>query len=114
MLDGWAQWFESCGVAPPATERGPRFAHCELVLQAAETAQGVALPYTALIPSELESGRLVQLFDRETPPVVIYSLAYQESDADEAKIRWFRDWIFEEVRAIPAAQLRVVASGGRG
>lgn len=114
VLDGWTQWFESCGVVPPAGRRGPRFAHCELALQAAESGQGVALPYAALIPRELESGGLIQLFDQETPPVTIYSLAYQESDADEAKIRSFRDWIFEEVRAVPAAKLRVVAAGGLG
>ena len=114
VLDGWAQWFESCGVVPPANPRGPRFAHCELALQAAETGQGVALPYTALIPSELESGRLVRLFDHETPPVVIYSLAYQESDAGEPKIRAFRDWILEEARAVPSPPLRVVAAGGLG
>lgn len=112
VLDGWAQWFESSGVVPPAIERGPRFAHCELVLQAAETAQGVALPYTALIPRELESGRLIQLFDHETPPVVIYSIAYQESDAEEARITAFRDWILEEARGVPSAPLRVVAAAG--
>jgi LysR family glycine cleavage system transcriptional activator len=114
VLDGWSQWFESCGVVPPATLRGPRFAHCELALQAAESGQGVALPYTALIQTELESGRLVRLFDQETPPVIIYSLAYQESDADEPKIKGFRDWIFEEIRGIPSSQLRIVAAGGLG
>lgn len=112
VLDGWAQWFEACGVVPSATQRGPRFAHCELVLQAAENGQGIALPYTALIETELESGRLLRLFDHETPPVVIYSLSYQEGDANDPKIRAFRDWIFDEVRGIPSSQLRVVATGG--
>ncbi len=112
VLDGWSQWFESCGVVPPATQRGPRLAHCELVLQAAEAGQGVALPYTALIQPELESGRLVRLFDQETPPVIIYSIAYQECEANDPKIRAFRDWIVDEVRDIPSSQLRIVATGG--
>lgn len=112
VQDGWSQWFESCGVVPPATQRGPRFAHCELALQAAETGQGVALTYTALIQGELESGRLVRLFDQETPPVIIYSLAYQECDANDPKIRAFRDWIFDEVQGLPSSQLRIVATGG--
>jgi LysR family glycine cleavage system transcriptional activator len=114
VLDGWSQWFESCGVVPPATQRGPRFAHCELALQAAETGQGVALPYTALIEHELETGRLVRLFDQETPPVIIYSLAYQDCSASDPKIRAFRDWVFEEVRSIPSSHMRVVAAGGLG
>jgi LysR family glycine cleavage system transcriptional activator len=112
VLDGWSQWFESCGIVPPATQRGPRFAHCELVLQAAETGQGVALPYTALIQPELESGRLVPLFDKATPPVIIYSLAYQECDANDPKVRAFRDWILDEVRDMPSWPLRVAATGG--
>ncbi len=111
VQDGWAQWFETCGVVPPASRRGPRLAHCELVLQAAEAGQGVALPYLALIESELECGRLIRLFDRETPSAVIYSLAYQEADADEPKIKGFRDWMFEEIRAARPSPLRVVAAG---
>ena len=114
VLDGWAQWFEACGIVPPAARRGPKFAHCELVLQAAESGQGVALPYTALIEAELGSGHLVRLLDVETPPVVIYSLAYKEADISDPKIRAFRDWIFEEVRASHTSKLRVVASGGLG
>ena len=94
---------------PPATWRGPRFAHCELVLQAAETDQGVALPYTALIQRELESESLVQLFHHETPPVVIYSLAYRDCDAETPKVRSFRDWIFDQVSEPAMPQLRVVA-----
>jgi len=112
VMDGWSQWFDSCGVVPPATQRGPRFAHCELVLQAAETGQGVALPYTALIQPELESGCLVRLFDQKTPPVIIYSLAYQECDANDPKIRAFRDWILNEARGSPSSQLRIAATGG--
>lgn len=110
--DGWSRWFESCGVVPPATRRGPRLAHCELVLEAAETAQGVALPYLALIQPELESGRLVRLFDQETPAMTIFSIAYQERDANDPKVRAFRDWIFDEARDVRSAQLRIVATGG--
>ena len=83
-------------------------------MRAAEAGQGVALPYTALIQPELETGRLVRLLDQETPPVIIYSLAYQECAANDAKIIAFRDWIFDEVRGVPSPQLRIVATGGLG
>ena len=109
VKDGWAAWFDSCGVRHPESWRGPRFAHCELALQAAETGQGVALPYTALIQRELESGRLVRLFRHESPPVVIYSLAYRECDAARPKVRRFRDWIFDQVAETASPRLRVVA-----
>jgi len=111
IQDGWSQWFQSCRVLPPLRQRGPRFAHCELALQAAETSQGVALAYLALIQSELQSGHLVRLFDEETPPQIIYSLAYQERDAGKRKIEVFRDWLLCEVRRT-RTPLHVVASGG--
>ena len=111
IQDGWSQWFQSCGVLPPLRQRGPRFAHCELALQAAETSQGVALSYLALIQSELQSGRLVRLFDEETPPQFIYSLAYQERDASKRKIEVFRDWLCCEVQHTHTP-LHVVSSGG--
>ncbi len=113
VQDGWSKWFKSCGVVPPANPRGPLFAHCELALRAAETGQGVALPYTALIQDELESGGLIRLFDQETPPVTIYSIAYQECSAKDPAIRAFRDWLVDEVP--PATSpLPVAAAGGRG
>lgn len=99
VQDGWGGWFESAGVAAPAAARGPRFAHCDLVLAAAESGQGVALAYTTLIDRELASGRLVRLFDHETPPAIIYSLAYPEALADDPRIRAFRACIFNEVES---------------
>lgn len=113
IQDGWPQWFQSCGVLPPVSQRGPRFAHCELALQAAETGQGVALAYLALIQPNLQSGRLVRLFDEETAPQTIYSLAYQERDAGKRKIDVFRDWLWREVQhSHTPTPLHVVASGG--
>lgn len=109
VQDGWPAWFDSCGVTAPAAWRGPRFDHCELVLQAAEAGLGVALPYTALIQRELESESLVQLLHHETPPVVIYSLAYRECDAEDPKVGNFRDWVFDQATEPTLPHLRVVA-----
>ncbi|MDX1576080.1 MAG: transcriptional regulator GcvA [Kiloniellales bacterium] len=109
VQDGWSAWFQSCGVTPPAAWRGPRFDHCELVLQAAEADLGVALPYTALIQRELESEGLVQLFRRETLPAMIYSLAYRDCDAEIPRVRRFRDWIFDQAADSASPRLRVVA-----
>lgn len=108
--DGWSAWFESCGVTPPAAWRGPRFAHCELAMVAAETGQGVALAYISLVERELASGQLIRLFDQETLGEVIYSLAYRESDAREPRIRAFRDWLFEEVAQSAAPPLQAATS----
>jgi LysR family glycine cleavage system transcriptional activator len=107
VADGWSEWFYTCGIEPPPVQ-GPRFAHCELAITAAETGQGVDLGYLALIKRELNDGRLVRLFDQETPSRVIYSLAYRKHAAQEPRIKAFRDWIFEQVDANPVP-LQLVA-----
>jgi LysR family glycine cleavage system transcriptional activator len=91
--DGWAEWFKTCGITLPASQRGPRFAHCDLAYTAAEAGEGVALAYLALVEREIADGRLVRLFEHETTPSVIYSLAYRQRDSSDPKIQGFRDWI---------------------
>jgi len=96
--DGWEAWFSLCGLPAPSPAKGPRVAHCELALVAAELGQGVDLSYLALIERELESGRLVRLFDRDTLPITMYSIAYRERDARTPKVRAFRDWLLAQTR----------------
>ena len=48
VLDAWDAWFRLAGLAPARLPGGPRFAHCELSLTAAERSQGVALAYDAM------------------------------------------------------------------
>ena len=102
--DDWATWFACAGRKLPDRIRGPRFAHCELTLRAAEEGQGVVLAYAALIDRELAAGRLVKLFDLETPPKVIYSLTCPEAWSNRPRIAAFRNWIFEEVADGPSAR----------
>lgn len=99
--DDWDAWFTCAGGKMPARIKGPRFAHCELTLRAAEQGQGVALAYGALIADEIAENKLVRLFDLETPPKVIYSLAFPESLANRSRIAAFRNWIFAEASAPP-------------
>lgn len=102
--DDWAAWFTCADSRMPEKIKGPRFAHCELTMRAAEEGQGVALAYGALINREITDGRLVKLFDLETPPKVIYSLTCPESWTNRPRIAAFRNWIFAEVAKSPATQ----------
>jgi len=94
--DGWAAWFARAKTSMPDGAQGPRFEHCELSLRAAEEGQGVALGYTALIGQDIAEGKLVRLFDLETPSNVIYSLTCPEAWANHPCIAAFRNWIFAE------------------
>lgn len=99
VMDAWADWFRLAGVTPPELPHGPRLAHCELTLTAAEQGQGVALAYDAMARSSLADGRLVRLFDTETLPIAIYSVACPEERAEDPVIKAFSAWMFDEVAA---------------
>lgn len=104
--DDWANWFACANSKMPEDIiKGPRFAHCELTLRAAEEGQGVALGYGALIDTEITEGRLVKLFDLETPPKVIYSLTCPESWTNRPRIAAFRNWVFAEAANSAVSQL---------
>jgi len=103
--DGWETWFARAACVG-ITASGPRFAHCELAMRAAEAGLGVDLGYRTLIAADVRAGRLVELFGIESPVQVIYSLAYRESDRDRRALVAFRDWLTREALAeIPAVAL---------
>lgn len=95
--DDWDTWFECAGSAMPEKIEGPRFAHCELTIRAAEEGQGVALAYGALIADGIAENRLVKLFDLATPLKVIHSLTCPESWTNRPRIAAFRNWVFAEM-----------------
>lgn len=94
--DDWSAWFECAGTKMPRTIKGPRFAHCELTMRAAEEGQGAALAYGALIADAIAEKKLIKLFELETPAKVIYSLTCPEGWTNRARIAAFRNWVFGE------------------
>ena len=105
--DDWASWMGAAGAAAPdaaaAESRGPRLAHCELTLRAAEEGQGVTLAYDVLVRRPLAEGRLLRLFETATEPKILYSLAYPAHRANRPLLGAFRDWLLGEARAQAAA-----------
>lgn len=97
VMDGWAGWFRLAGLEMPEGGPGGSFnAHCEINMTAAERGQGVSLAWDAIVRSTLVEGRLVRLFDLETAPVTIYSVAYPEARETDPRIAAMRDWLLHE------------------
>lgn len=94
--DGWGEWFALAGLGGRFVERGPRFAHCNLVMAAALAGQGVALGWTALAEDEIAAGRLVAVSPLRLPERLIYSVATLESRSRIPKIAAFRAWVRDE------------------
>jgi len=96
---GWRMWLKAAGASAVNPDPGPRFSNDAMLVEAALSAQGVALVSGALVKSELETGRLVRPF----PPAAFentefcYHVVYPDRHRSTAKVQAFRDWLFEEI-----------------
>ncbi len=97
--DQWDIWFACAHSKLPEYSGGPRLAHCDFTLRAAQEGLGVALAYHVFIPNELADGTLVRLFDDEIPSKAFYSLSCPESWVHRPKIAAFRNWMLSQSKA---------------
>jgi LysR family transcriptional regulator, glycine cleavage system transcriptional activator len=91
--DAWRVWFANANVKDMDVDTGPRFEHCDLLLEAAARGQGVALAFGALAQSDLANGTLVRLFDIDLPSTIIYSLVCPKASLGRPKVAAFRNWL---------------------
>jgi LysR family glycine cleavage system transcriptional activator len=97
--DEWRMWLMAAGVQGVDPDRGVRFDHTALAIQAALNGMGVAMGPAALVGEDLAAGRLVEPFDVELPSDSAYYFVAPETTADQSKIRAFGDWLQEEASA---------------
>lgn len=64
---GWADWFAAMDVACDEPHQGPVFEDANAVMRGAVEGQGVTLGWMPLIEHEIETGRVIQLFDQMIP-----------------------------------------------
>jgi LysR family transcriptional regulator, glycine cleavage system transcriptional activator len=99
--DYWGAWFEKAGV--PITEaieaRGPIFNDSTFALQAAARGEGIALARRSIVAEDLERGALKRLFDIAVPSRERYWFVSPKETADTPKVRAFRQWVRNELKA---------------
>ena len=98
-LPDWHLWFEASGAPAMDRERGPRFSHSSLVIQAAIEAQGVGLVRASLVGLDLEAGRLVRPFGPSLKSNFACFVVSLESAAERPKVKAFREWLIEQAAA---------------
>ena len=98
--DDWRKWLMAAGVADVDPTGGLSFSHMNLVLQAAENGQGVAMARGTLAAAALAEGRLVRPFDFVLPVDFAYYVVCPEAEADRPKIKSFSQWLQREA-ALP-------------
>ncbi len=102
----WEMWLRAAGVEGQVDgQRGPRFSHASIALQAAVEGQGLALGSTSLAADDLAAGRLVRPFAIALPVNFAYYLVYPKTNAEVPKIAAFRKWLLAETAGHPAAEL---------
>lgn len=101
----WNDWFRLAGVTVPKAPAtgGIRFDTQAMEGNAAMSGAGAAMLTPMFWRAELESGRLVQLFDTVHLGGTLYWLAYPEYKRQQPKILAFREWLLGQMRlAAPA------------
>jgi LysR family glycine cleavage system transcriptional activator len=96
MTTGWRDWLAVAGATEVDPERGPGFNHSNLVIQAAEMGEGVALGRGALVLDALKSGALVRPFALTLPAPYAYYVVTARRSAADAVVQEFCNWVILE------------------
>lgn len=100
--EDWRIWLTAAGVDDVEPGRGLSFSHTSIMLEAAESGQGVALGRTPLVADDLARGRLVKPFDISLPADYAYYVVCPVEAAERPKIVAFREWLLAEAAATSA------------
>ncbi|GAA0417230.1 transcriptional regulator GcvA [Cocleimonas flava] len=95
----WKPWLKHAGVTGVKVDRGLRFNHVSLAMDAAIDGQGVLMGIEMLARSDIEAGRLCQPFDLSLPLERSYYVIRPESmDSNRHAVDAFIEWILEEAK----------------
>lgn len=98
----WATWLAAAGARGVNHEKGPRFSHTHILLQAAIDGQGVAMAQMLFAVDDIAEGRLVTPFDLKLATGYAYYVVCLAAAADRPKIRAFRDWVISGAQSASA------------
>jgi len=94
----WGHWLEKANIKSVDHTRGPKFSHTYMAIQACLSGEGVAMGRSGLIQKELETGRLVRLYDLSVQAKVAFYFVSPQHTADRYKIKMFREWLLHETQ----------------
>lgn len=93
----WSKWLKEAGVDSVNIDRGPRFNHISLAMDAAIDGQGVMLGFEDLARNDMKAGRLCAPFDFSIPLKRSYYIIQPESgSSNQHAVDSFVDWLMEE------------------
>ncbi len=99
MRVDWRMWLMAAGEPDIDTTRGLSYQHSNLVVQAAEQGDGVALARSVLVSNSLATGKLVKPFDLALPVTYAYYVVCPHGNENRPKIKQFRSWLAEMAKS---------------
>ncbi len=99
MRTDWRMWLMALGESDIDYTKGPSYQHSNLVIQAAEQGDGVALARSVLAQDALAAGRLVRPFNFALPIEYAYYIVCPHAHLQRPKAKAFRSWLIEEARS---------------
>ncbi|WP_371169304.1 LysR substrate-binding domain-containing protein [Aliiroseovarius sp. 2305UL8-7] len=96
-MTNWDFWAQEVGVTLPRFSQTRELGQANLVIQAAMDGGGIAMGRSPLIKDALDSGRLVQPFDKVAQSQLSYWLVCRREALKRDRMVKFLDWIRAEV-----------------
>ena len=96
MTTSWRDWLAAAEVSGVDADRGAGFNHSNLVIQAAQMGEGIALGRSALVVDALLKGTLVKPFSLALPSPYAYYVVTKKEAASDSVVSAFRDWLLSE------------------
>ena len=98
MRIDWRMWLMAAGETTIDWNKGPGYQHSNLVIQAAEQGDGVALARSVLVEGAIAAGRLVKALDFALPVEYAYYIVCPHANLNRPKVKAFRAWLIEEAK----------------
>ena len=98
--DGWLHWISEKGLEFKGQIQGPRFAHVNMLSNAAMSGLGLAIVPTFLVEAELTRGDLHLPFGGAVPSGDSYFAVIPERKSQYKAVLKFRDWLRSETRSL--------------
>ena len=99
--DDWRMWLLAAGVEGVDPAAGPVFESVPVALEAALNHVGMVIADRQILDRDLAEGRLVEPFDVHMPSTAGYYLVHPPGGGEDPRVRTFRDWMREEIAAMP-------------
>lgn len=94
----WDSWRTELGLPPFPPHRAISFSRAYMMIEAAARGQGIGIAMRSLVEQDVDSGRLLRLFDFRVDSSKLIALFYPEEAEHRPAVRAFSHWFHEALQ----------------